>query len=292
MNFDHNESLREALQRNVRDALTEDIGRGDWTAQLVPAGRRVSARVQAKQAAVICGRPWFDACVRALDPRAELHWAVTEGASVDAGAEVCRIEADARALLSAERPALNFLQLLAAVAGTTRQYVQAIAGLSPNPRGCVVLDTRKTLPGLRQAQKYAVRTGGGSNQRMALWDGILIKENHIAAAGGIGAALRAAQALDAGVNIQIEVESLDELAQALAAGASSVLLDDFSLADMHHAYALNAGRALLEVSGGVDLEVIRDIARTGVDRISSGKLTKDVQAVDLSLRIDPVGGTT
>lgn len=286
--FDHNEGLRDALQRNVRDALMEDIGRGDWTAQLVPAGRRVTARVRAKEAAVICGRPWFDACVKALDAAAALTWSVTEGQRVEAGAEVVRIEADARALLSAERPALNFLQLLSAVATTTREYVDAIAGLSPNPRGCVVLDTRKTLPGLRQAQKYAVRVGGGSNQRLALWDGILIKENHIAAAGGVAAALRAAQALNAGVGIQIEVESLDELRQALDAGATSVLLDDFSLVDMRRACEINGGRALLEVSGGVDLQSIRDIARTGVDRISSGKLTKDVCAIDLSLRVDPL----
>ena len=286
--FEHNESLRDALQRNVRDALMEDIGRGDWTAQLVPAGRRVTGRVRAKEAAVICGRPWFDACVKALDARAEITWQATEGQRVEAGTEVVRIEADARALLSAERPSLNFLQMLSAVATTTREYVDAVAGLSPNPKGCVVLDTRKTLPGLRQAQKYAVRVGGGSNQRLALWDGILIKENHIAAAGGVAAALRAAQALQAGVPIQIEVENLDELKQALDAGATSVLLDDFSLEDMREACVVNAGRALLEVSGGVDLAGIREIARTGVDRISSGKLTKDVRAIDLSLRIDPL----
>jgi len=284
--FEYDETLDDALLRNVRDALMEDIGRGDWTAQLVPAQRQVLARVQAKEAAVICGRPWFDACVKTLDPLAGIHWAVSEGQRVEAGTEVVRIEGDARALLSAERPALNFLQLLSAVATTTRLYVDAIAGLSPNPRGCVVLDTRKTLPGLRQAQKYAVRVGGGSNQRMALWDGILIKENHIAAAGGVGAALRAAQALGAGVPIQVEVENLDELRQALDAGATSVLLDDFSLADMRTACAIGGGRALLEVSGGVDLERIRDIARTGVDRISSGKLTKYVRAIDLSMRID------
>ena len=281
-----NESLREALARNVRDALAEDIGRGDWTAMLVPAGRRVTGRVVAKEGAVICGRPWFDGCVRALDAKADITWHVTEGAAVTPGTEVCRIEAEARALLSAERPALNFLQTLSAVATTTRRYVDAIAGLSPNPKGCAVLDTRKTLPGLRQAQKYAVRTGGGQNQRLALWDGILIKENHIAAAGGIAAALAAAFALDAGVPVQIEVESLAELDQALAAGARNVLLDDFTLEDMHKAYAVTAGRAVLEVSGGVTLDSIRDFARTGVDRISVGKLTKDVQAVDLSLRID------
>ena len=283
---DTNETLAQALARNVRDALMEDIGRGDWTAQLVPAGRRVRGRVVAKEAAVICGRPWFDACVHALDAAAVIDWPVAEGEAVAAGTEICRIDADARALLSAERAGLNFLQTLSATASVTRQYVAAIAGLSPNPRGCAVLDTRKTLPGLRQAQKYAVRTGGGQNHRLALWDGILIKENHIAAAGGIAAALRAAFALDAGVVVQIEVESLAELEQALAAGAVHVLLDDFTLADMQRACALTAGRAVLEVSGGVDLGSVRDIAATGVDRISVGKLTKDVRAVDLSLRID------
>ena len=283
---DTNETLADALERNVRDALMEDIGRGDWTAQLVPSGRRVQAHVLSKEAAVICGRPWFDACVMALDPTAALDWRVQEGQSVAPGSVVCRIDAYARALLSAERPALNFLQTLSAVATQTQRYVQAIAGVSPNPSGCAVLDTRKTMPGLRQAQKYAVRTGGGRNQRMALWDGILIKENHIAAAGGIAPALQAAQALRAGVPVQIEVESLAELQQALDAGAQSVLLDDFSLEDMHRAYAQNAGRAVLEVSGGVDLLRIRDIAATGVDRISVGKLTKDVSAVDLSMRFD------
>ena len=284
--FKSNETLEEALQRNVRDALGEDIGLGDWTAMLVPAGRRVSGRVVAKQAAVLCGRPWFDACLRTLDAQAVITWHVAEGAAVTPGTQVCRIAADARALLSAERPALNFLQTLSAVATVTRQYVDAIAGLSPNPKGCAVLDTRKTLPGLRQAQKYAVRTGGGHNQRLALWHGILIKENHIAAAGGIAAALQAAFALDSGVVVQIEVESLAELEEALAAGAQNVLLDDFTLADMHGACGLNRGRAVLEVSGGVDLQSIRAIAATGVDRISIGKLTKDVQAVDLSLRVD------
>ena len=284
MHFDHNESLEQALVRNVRDALMEDIGRGDWTAALVPEGQRVRAQVVAKTAAVICGRPWFDACVSSLDATARIDWPRAEGDAVMAGTVVCRIDSDARALLSAERPALNFLQTLSAVAGTTRSYVDAIAGASPNPRGCAVLDTRKTLPGLRQAQKYAVRVGGGRNQRLALWDGILIKENHIAAAGGIAAALDAARALSAGVGIQVEVENLAELQQALDAGAGNVLIDDFSLDDMRRAVALNAGRALLEVSGGVDLAVVREIAATGVDRISIGKLTKDVHAVDLSMR--------
>jgi nicotinate-nucleotide pyrophosphorylase (carboxylating) len=224
--------------------------------------------------------------VQTLDAGAQLHWLAPEGSTVAPGTEICRIGAEARALLSAERPALNFLQTLSAVATVTRQYVDAIAGASPNRHGCAVLDTRKTLPGLRQAQKYAVRTGGGRNHRMALWDGILIKENHIAAAGGIAPALQAAFALNSGVIVQIEVESLAELEEALAAGAAHVLLDDFTLADMDRAYALTAGRAVLEVSGGVDLDHIRAIAATGVDRISVGKLTKDVRAIDLSLRID------
>ena len=281
-----NETLDSALARNVRDALAEDIGRGDWTAMLVPAQHTSRARVTAKEAAVICGQRWFDACVQALDAQARMRWQVAEGTAVAAGTLVCLVDADARALLSAERPARNFLQVLSGVATLTRQYVDAIAGASPNPRGCAVLDTRKTMPGLRQAQKYAVRVGGGQNQRLALWDGILIKENHIAAAGGIAPALRNAQALKAGVTVQIEVESLAELQQALDAGAVSVLIDDFSLADMRAAVALNQGRALLEVSGGVDLAAIREIAATGVDRISVGKLTKDVRAVDLSMRFD------
>ncbi|GLT22083.1 nicotinate-nucleotide diphosphorylase (carboxylating) [Zoogloea oryzae] len=287
--YEFNETFEVALRRNVRDALSEDIGRCDWTAQLIPAGQRARGRVTAKEAAVICGQPWFDACVMALDPQAAVTWHVDEGQRVESGTAVCSIKADARALLSAERTALNFLQTLSAVATLTRQYLDAVAGHSPNPRGCAVLDTRKTMPGLRQAQKYAVRIGGGHNHRMALWDGILIKENHIAAAGSIGAALVAAQALQAGVGIQIEVETLEELDEALAAGAKSVLLDDFRLEDMHRAVARNQGRALLEVSGGVDLRTIAAIAATGVDRISVGKLTKDVRAVDLSLRIDPQG---
>jgi nicotinate-nucleotide pyrophosphorylase (carboxylating) len=248
--FLHNETFDAALRRNVHDALAEDIGRCDWTAMLVQEGKRVSAQVVAKEAAVICGRPWFDACFVALDPHSTIEWNCSEGQSVEGGTVVCCIESQARALLSAERTALNFLQSLSGVAGVTRSYVQAIEGLSPNPRGCAVLDTRKTLPGLRQAQKYAVRIGGGKNHRMALWDGILIKENHIAAAGGIAAALEAARQLQSGVDIQIEVENLAEMQEALDAGASHVLIDDFSLDDMQRAVAMNAGRAQLEVSGG------------------------------------------
>ena len=283
--FPTNESLAAARARNVHDALMEDIGVCDWTAQLVSAGRRVNARVLVREDAVLCGRDWFDACIAALDATARVEWHVTEGAWMAPDTLVCHIEADARALLSAERPALNFLQLLSGTATLTRLHVDAIAGVSPNPRGCVILDTRKTLPGLRQAQKYAVRTGGGSNQRLALWHGILIKENHIAAAGGVAAALRNAQALQSGVDIQIEVESLDQLTEALAAGATSVLLDNFDLPRMREAVAITAQRALLEVSGGVALDQVRDIAATGVDRISIGRLTKDVRATDYSMRV-------
>jgi nicotinate-nucleotide pyrophosphorylase (carboxylating) len=283
--FDHNETLDEARARNIRDALFEDIGRGDWTGQLVPAGRRVRAQVRVREAAVLCGRDWFDGCVQALDAQARVQWHYAEGADMRADTLACDIESDARALLSAERPALNFLQLLSATATVTRAHARAIEGASPNPRGCVVLDTRKTIPGLRQAQKYAVRVGGGANQRLALWHGILIKENHIAAAGSVGGALRSAQALKAGVEIQIEVETLEQLQEALAAGATSVLLDNFTPERMREAVALTAGRALLEASGGITPAQLRGIAQTGVDRISIGKLTKDVVAVDYSMRV-------
>ena len=287
--FDTNEGLEAARARNVHDALREDIGQHDWTAELVPADQRVAARVLVREEAVLCGRDWFDACVLALDPSARVAWHVAEGALMAANTLVCHIESNARALLSAERPALNFLQLLSGTATLTRRYVDAITSASPaigsRARGCMILDTRKTLPGLRQAQKYAVRTGGGHNQRLALWHGILIKENHIAAASGITAALRNARALNAGVDIQIEVESLAQLAEALDAGAASVLLDNFDLAGMREAVELNAGRAALEVSGGVELALVREIAATGVDRISIGRLTKDVRATDYSMRV-------
>mgnify|MGYP001285218127 FL=1 len=283
--FEFNETLEQARARNIRDALAEDIGRGDWTARLVPEAQRVRSRVIVREAAVLCGRHWFDGCVLALDAGARITWQAAEGARLRAGDTLCEIEANARALLSAERPALNFLQLLSATATLTRAHVDAIAGASPNPRGCAILDTRKTLPGLRQAQKYAVRVGGGRNQRLALWHGILIKENHIAAAGGIPQVLAQARALEAEVEIQIEVESLEQLAQALAHGATSIMLDNFDLTDMRRAVALTAGRAELEVSGGVQLEQLRAIAETGVDRISIGALTKNVRAVDLSMRV-------
>lgn len=283
--FDNNETLEVARARNVRDALYEDIGRGDWTAQLVSPETAATAQVTAKEAATLCGSAWFEDCFKTLDASARIEWHFVEGDQVPKGAVVCTIASQARALLSAERAALNFLQMLSAVATRTRQYVEAIEGVSPNPKGCVLLDTRKTLGGLRQAQKYAVRVGGGANHRMALWDGILIKENHIKAAGSIAAALSAARSLNSGTDIQIEVEDLDEMSAALRAGATSILLDDFSLETMHRAVEINGGRALLEVSGGVDLDNLRAIAATGVDRISTGKLTKDISAIDLSLRL-------
>ena len=284
--FETNESLEQARDRNVRDALREDLGRIDWTGQLVPSHREVIAQVRVRQSAVLCGREWFDACVLSLDPHARIEWHYAEGDDMQPDTRVCTIHARARPLLSAERPALNFLQLLSATATVTRAHVRAIEGVSPNPRGCAVLDTRKTLPGLRQAQKYAVRVGGGVNQRLALWDGILIKENHIAAAGGIQAAMAQAHALQAQVSIQIEVEDLHQLQLALDAGAQNILLDNFDLTHMREAVALTAGRAVLEVSGGVTLPQLKDIASTGVDRISIGKLTKDVSAVDYSLRVN------
>jgi nicotinate-nucleotide pyrophosphorylase (carboxylating) len=284
--FDHNETLDEARARNIRDALFEDIGISDWTARLVPADRRVRAHVRVREAAVLCGRDWFEGVFLALDGSARIDWLYDEGADMAPDTLVCRIEADGRALLSAERPALNFLQLLSGTATATRAHARAIEGASPNPRGCAVLDTRKTLPGLRLAQKYAVRVGGGANQRLALYDGILIKENHIAAAGGVTQALKQAQALDAGVGIQVEVETIEQLREALAAGAVSVLLDNFSEPMMREAVAIAGGKALLEVSGGVALDQLRWIAATGVDRISVGRLTKDAKAVDYSMRVD------
>jgi nicotinate-nucleotide pyrophosphorylase (carboxylating) len=285
MRFDANETLPQARARNIRDALLEDLGTGDWTGLLVPAARHIRAQVRVREDAVLCGRDWFDGVMAALDAKARVEWSFAEGTDMPAESLVCAIEADARALLSAERPALNFLQLLSATASTTRRHVQAIAGASPNPKGCAILDTRKTVPGMRLAQKYAVRVGGGSNQRLALWHGILIKENHIAAAGGVAAVMRQALALNAGVELQIEVENLDQLRQALHAGATSVLLDNFALAEVRTAVALAAGKALLEVSGGVTLDRLREIAATGVDRISIGSLTKDVRAVDYSMRV-------
>jgi nicotinate-nucleotide pyrophosphorylase (carboxylating) len=272
--------LKAAFEANINVALAEDVGTGDVTGLLVPEHDMVTARVLVREFAVLCGAPWFEGVMTQVDPRIRIDWRYAEGDLMDADSEVCIIEGPARALLTAERGALNFLQLLSGVATATRRYVDAIKGTRSS-----ILDTRKTLPGLRLAQKYAVRVGGGVNQRLALYDGILIKENHIAAAGGITAAMKAAQALNAGVTIQIEVESLTELKEALDAGATSILLDNFSPDDMREAVRLTAGRALLEGSGGINFETVRSIAETGVDRISIGSLTKDVRATDYSLRV-------
>jgi nicotinate-nucleotide pyrophosphorylase (carboxylating) len=282
--FNHNETLEQARQRNIADALMEDIGTGDWTAQLVPS-KPVHAQLIVRQEAVLCGVDWFEGTLKKLDPAATVIWHYLEGDLMKPDTKVCDIEANSRALLSAERPCINFLQTLSWTASIARQHVDAIAGVSPNPKGCAVLDTRKTIPGLRQAQKYAVRIGGGQNQRLALWHGILIKENHIAAAGGVAAAVKAAQALNSGVDIQVEVENLTELKEALNAGAKNILIDNFTTEQMTKAVAFTNGRALLEASGGIDLEQMRAIAATGVDRISLGKLTKDIRAVDFSMRI-------
>jgi nicotinate-nucleotide pyrophosphorylase (carboxylating) len=273
-------ALSVALTANVHDALTEDVGSGDWTAKLVPLDAHKKAEVVVREAAVLCGAPWFDAVMQAVDARIQIDWKYAEGDLMQADTVVCQIEGPAQSLLTAERCALNFLQLLSGVATVTRHYVQLIAGSH-----AAILDTRKTLPGLRLAQKYAVRVGGGQNQRLALYDGILIKENHIAAAGGIPEVLQAATALQAGVSIQIEVENLAELKEALSSGATSILLDNFSLDMMREAVSLNLGRAVLEASGGVNAQTVQAIAQTGVDRISIGSLTKDIRATDFSLRV-------
>lgn len=275
--------LQQALQRNVADALNEDVGDEDLTGLLVPATTQVRAQVVVRESAVLCGVPWFEAVLKAVDSNISVEWAYSEGDLMVANTVVCRLFGSARSLLTAERSALNFLQLLSAVASSTRVYVDTIAGTK-----AAILDTRKTLPGMRLAQKYAVRVGGGENQRLALYDGILIKENHIAAAGGISAALKSASSVAqerASVSVQIEVESIDELNQALDAGASSILLDNFDLEMMRSAVVVNKGRAKLEASGGVDLSTVRAIAETGVDRISIGALTKDIKAIDFSMRV-------
>jgi nicotinate-nucleotide pyrophosphorylase (carboxylating) len=274
-------ALEQAMLNNVLGALAEDIGSSDYTAQLIPAGKQARATIVCRQPAVICGLAWAQQCFLQLDPGINIDWQIAEGESVRGNRVLARIVGDARAMLSAERSALNFLQLLSATATETRKFVNAIAGTH-----AAILDTRKTLPGLRLAQKYAVLAGGGMNQRMGLYDGILIKENHIAAAGGIAQALAQAHAINHEIPVQIEVENLQELHLALEAGAVSVLLDNFSHSDLAEAVRLNRGRALLEASGGITLENLRAVALTGVDRISIGHLTKDIQAVDLSMRFE------
>ena len=273
--------LAAARARNVGAALAEDVGSGDLTGQLLDPDAIVRAQLLVREAAVLCGRPWFDEVLQQVDPRLRAEWNLPEGAWMSPGATVCRLQGPARSLLTAERPAINFLQLLSAVATQTRRYVEAIAQV-PGARARI-LDTRKTLPGLRLAQKYAVRVGGGANQRLGLYDAILIKENHIASGGGIAPVMRAA--LAKGVPVQIEVETIAQMEEAVTAGARSILLDNFSIADMRAAVQANAGRALLEASGGVSMDSVREIAATGVDRISIGGLTKDVKAVDYSLRV-------
>jgi nicotinate-nucleotide pyrophosphorylase (carboxylating) len=274
------DGLQRAFEQNILAALLEDVGSGDLTGKLVPDDTRVKARVIVREQAVLCGAPWFEGVMLAIDQSTDIDWKYAEGDLMAADSVVCEIEGSPRSLLTAERAALNFMQLLSGVAGATRRYVDVIAGTN-----AAILDTRKTLPGLRQAQKYAVRVGGGKNQRMALYDGILIKENHIAAAGGVTRALASADALGSGAPVQVEVETIAQLEEALAAGATSVLLDNFDLAMMRAAVRVNAGRALLEASGGINMETVRAIAETGVDRISIGSLTKDVKATDYSLRI-------
>lgn len=276
--------LAPEITANVRAALTEDVGIGDLSAQLVPLRQQGQATVVTRQAGVLCGIDWFDAVFQALDPDIRIDWKAAEGEALQPEQTLCALSGAARAILSGERAALNFLQLLSGVAGKTRRYVDLVADTPAK-----IVDTRKTLPGLRVAQKYAVRVGGGNNHRLALWDAILIKENHIMAAGGIAAALAAATRIaeDAKARcrfIQVEVESLAELETALEAGASMLLLDNFDLPMMREAVALNQGRASLEVSGNVDETLLREIAEAGINRISIGALTKHVEALDLSLR--------
>ncbi len=274
--------LASSIRANVHAALEEDVRGGDLTAQLVPDHAPGHATVITRQAMVLCGTMWFEGCFREMDANAEIRWRLREGEVAQAGQLLCEIRGNARALLTAERPALNFLQTLSATATATRRYVDAVAGSKAK-----IMDTRKTLPGLRIAQKYAVAAGGGHNQRIGLFDGILIKENHIMAAGGIRPALdKAFHLASGGITVQIEVENLEQLREALGAGARLILLDNFSLDTMRAAVELTAGRAELEASGGVSLDTVRAIAETGVDRISIGSLTKDVQAIDLSMRFE------
>jgi nicotinate-nucleotide pyrophosphorylase (carboxylating) len=272
--------LASEIERSVRDALAEDIGEADWTALLTPAGRTSRAAIVCRSEAVLCGVAWFELCFRKLDAHVRLTWRAKEGEALRRGDVVCEIEGESRALLTGERTSLNFLQTLSAVATKTRRYVEAVAGTR-----AAIVDTRKTLPGLRLAQKYAVRVGGGKNHRLGLYDGVLIKENHIAAEGGVTRALTEARRVAPdGVWIQIEVERFDQLEEALAGGAKMILLDNMTPGEMREAVRRTAGRAELEASGGITLETVRAIAETGVDRISIGSLTKDIEAVDLSMR--------
>lgn len=277
-------TIQDAIVRGVNIALEEDIGAGDLTANLIPASQAAKATITSRESAILCGIPWVENCFQQIAPETRIQWQVAEGERIHPNQTLCEISGNARAMLTAERCALNFLQTLSATATLTRRYVDAIAGTKAH-----ILDTRKTLPGMRLAQKYAVTVGGGMNQRLGLYDGILIKENHIAAAGSIEAALEAAHDIGAGelsrrVSIQIEVETLPQLQTAVGAGATLILLDNFSLQGLREAVSLNAGRAILEASGNINMNNVRDVALTGVDRISIGSLTKNVQAIDLSMR--------
>lgn len=260
--------------------LAEDIGSGDLTAAILTETVCASANVMTRESMVVCGQAWFKAVFGRLDPSVQIVWECEEGAEVQAGGLLCRLEGPARSLMTGERTALNLLQTLSATATLARKYAKAVEGT-----GVKVLDTRKTIPGLRLAQKYAVRCGGCHNHRIGLYDGILIKENHILAAGSINRAIRSAEGLQAGVMIEVEVETLDELNEALAAGAKRILLDEFTLSMMREAVVMAANQAELEVSGSVTLEAIREIAETGVNYISVGALTKNVRAIDLSMRV-------
>jgi nicotinate-nucleotide pyrophosphorylase (carboxylating) len=269
------------VQQNVADALRPPGWPSGHPCQCLRAARQATARIITRDNAVICGRPWAEEVMRQAAPASRLEWLATEGAPCQAGQTIFTLQGPARELLSVERTLLNFVQLLSAVATKTSVFVQAVHGTRAQ-----IVDTRKTLPGLRVAQKYAVAAGGGTNHRMGLHDAILIKENHIAAAGGIAAVMQRTQAFAARAKfVEIEVESLQQLETALACGAKMVLLDNMDIPTLHQAVKINAGRAILEISGGVSLEAVRGLALTGVDRISIGALTKDVKAVDLSMRI-------
>ena len=276
------------IAKQVEAALREDLGSGDVTAALVPAAQRVRGTVVTREPAVLCGRAWVDETFRQLDARVQLTWNAADGDRLAADQVIFGIAGPARPVLSGERTALNFLQLLSATATATRRYVDAVEGTA-----CRILDTRKTIPGLRTAQKYAVRCGGAHNYRMGLYDQVLIKENHIAAAGSLTGAIEAARHSAAGITVEVEVETLGELQEALSARADIVMLDEFALEDMRAAVALNRAQgavAKLEVSGSVSLDAVRAIAETGVDFISVGSITKNVRAIDLSMRLDFGGG--
>lgn len=263
----------------IRGFIAEDLGSGDLTAAIIPAAKRASAEVVTREDMVLCGQAWFDAVFRVLDADVTVEWLHAEGTSVSAGAVLCRLQGAARSLLSGERTALNLLQTLSATATVARHYADAVAGT-----GCKVLDTRKTIPGLRLAQKYAVTCGGCYNHRIGLYDAVLIKENHIIAAGSIANAIHIARQLTQ-VLLEVEVESLAELQEALLAKPDRILLDNFPLADLQQAVALTAGQIALEASGNIRLDNIRQVAETGVNFISIGALTKDIKAMDLSMRI-------